>query len=231
MAPTASAPSSPGQLCPRQPEKLTWGPKYLGDTRGGSTASAPPRHPRSRPLPHTRHSVPPALRERLSWEGGGPETRDPGAGRPHALTHAGLPALWPFKADFSAVDLGAGKASRATGGGRLPSRKWRRRGAAELRVWRASAAGGGLLSKLPPLPRLFPQLRARGKDVRTCRPFSGAGWGAGWATLGRPPSRGCPSPRGPGVSLPASDSESTSVFHFQSPGNGTASTVYLQPVL
>ena len=68
---------------------------------------------------------------------------------------------------------------------------------------------------------------ARGKDVRTCRPFSGAGGGAGWATLGRPPSRGCLSPRGPGASLPASDSESTSVFNFQSPENGTASTVYL----
>lgn len=147
-----------------------------------------------------------------------------------ARTPAGLLALWPFKAEFSAVDLGAGKASRAPGGGRLPSRKWRRRGAADRRVWRASAAGGGILSELPPLPRLFPQLRARGKDVRTCRPFSGAGGGAGWATLGRPPSRGCPSPRGPGVSLPASDSESTSVFHVQSPGNGTASTVYLQPV-
>lgn len=157
--PRASAPSSPGQLCPRQPEKLTWGPKYLGDTRGGSTASAPPRHPRSGPLPHTHHSVPPALGERLAWEGGGPETRDPDAGRTHAHTHAGLPALWPFKADFSAVDLGAGKASRAPGGGRLPSRKWRRRVAADPSLWRASAAGGGLLSKLPPLPRLFPQLR------------------------------------------------------------------------
>lgn len=116
----------------------------------------------------------------------------------------------------------AGAASRAVSGGDALPRTLACGGPAPLE-------GGSSPSSRPYLA-CSRSCGARGKDVRTCRPFSGAGGGSGWATLGRPPSRGCPSPRGPGVSLPASDSESTSVFHFQSTGNGTASTVYLQPV-
>ncbi|KAJ8778905.1 hypothetical protein J1605_013139 [Eschrichtius robustus] len=91
-----------------------------------------------------------------------PAARFPGAcgQMPHSQQLSPQKQVSPGQADFSAVDLGAGKASRAPGGGRLRSRKWRRGGAVGLRVWRASAAGGGLLSKLPPLPRLFPQLRS-----------------------------------------------------------------------
>lgn len=196
-----SAPRSPGP-----PGKLTW-PQSPGDPRGGGPA--PSQHLSweggelgrrgagnawpQRGLPTSaRGSFPPPTSGRGEQRAHQPGAASGAVGRGEAALPAGVcspPGSWDAERAFGLRQGGRGRS---------------RDGAGSPRVWGSVAPG-----PIPPVPA------ALGPAGRTYVPVGPSVGRAGVKTMRRSPSRGAPIYPGPGVSLAESDSESTSVFHFQ----------------